>query len=96
MQYERINDYTKVTALQERMHQLEQAHYSASVFLLEAEAVGDQKAIAEFRAEMNGVDVQYEAIKSEHDKLVALLEEANPLEEVGEEDARELRSESSS
>jgi hypothetical protein len=95
MQYEHINDYTKVPALQERLYQLEQAHYSASVFLIEAEAVGDQKAIAQFRAEMDGIDVQYNAVKTEHDTLVADLERENPTEDE-DSNAGELRGESSS
>lgn len=96
MEYKYITDYSKVSALQDRMAQLEQAHYSNTVYLRESEAVGDQVAIQRFTNENHGIDAQYEKIKSEHDRLVAQLEAENSLEDDEEADARELRGEPSS
>ena len=90
MQYTQVSDYMKINALNERIGQLEQAHYSNEVYKVEARNIGDTATIEKLDAENAQLDKQWEPLVEERDRILTALEAANPNEGEGDND-RELR-----
>ena len=86
MQYQQIGRHQQVNALNERIGQLEQAHYSNVVYQIEAVKVGDSSTYDSLTEKNLQIDVQWSAVVEERDRI---LEELENSEEVVDE--RELR-----
>lgn len=74
MQYQSINEYAQVNALNERIQQLEQAHYTNKIYLIEARKVGDQTCIETKTKENLQLDDQWQVLVDERDNLLVQLE----------------------
>ena len=69
MQYEILSLEEKRTGLMNRLRDLEVEHFSNSVYIREAEVIGDEDSITKFSVQNRGLDMRYDELKRQLEEV---------------------------
>lgn len=75
MKYEKLSVTDQLTGLRNRIRQLEEEHYSNSVFAFECEVVGELETLKAFEDKNKGIEKRISALKVKASELEATLPE---------------------
>jgi len=75
MEYTRISPQEQITGLSNRVRQLEEEHYTNTIYAFECEVIGDDVTLKDFEEKNKGIEKRINAITNKIDKLQEELPE---------------------